>query len=392
MNRRAHALSLAAIGLVAGLGVTRPPGLGDVVDVRHWSYPDYTRVVVEFDEAPKNTSVHRLAENRAAGRPERLYVDLEGVWVGRRYLDAIPVGDGLLRGVRLGQNTLRTTRLVIDLERYQHHRVLRLSSPDRVVVDVYGKRPGRAAPDASNNGASPRLPIEMRSVQTVVLDPGHGGRDPGAIGVGGLREKDVTLELARRLRRRLEKNDFEVVLTRDGDRTLTLEERTAIAAGSNGDLFISLHTNASRKRWTHGVETYFLDESNAHQSLRVAARENGVSPREFDDLQRTLAMLRVSEASDYSRTLADMVQYQIVQGLGQRYKRVEDLGVKKGPFFVLFLSSMPSILIEAGFITHKEEAKRLRNDKYLDSLADEIAQALVAYRKSVGTLVARSDL
>jgi len=383
-SRRGAALVLA---LCAGalLGVERPPGLGDVLEIRHWSYDEYTRVVVELSREVESR-IQRLPADPQAERPERLYVDLEGIWVGRRYGDPIPVGDGLLRGVRVGQNTLRRTRVVLDLQQYDHHRVLRLSHPERVVIDVYGAREGVG--DPGRNGSVP-LPLEVRGVQTVVLDPGHGGADPGAIGVGGLREKDVTLELARRVAPRLRERGFLVVLTREGDRTLSLEERTAIAAGSRGDLFVSLHANAAPRRGVRGVETYYLDTSNERQSLRVAARENGMAPRDFDLLDRTLVRLRMAETSSYSALLARTIQGHVVQGVGRRYRGLEDLGVKQGPFYVLFLSSMPSVLVEVGFVTHREEARRLRSGLYLDHMAESLARALSTYRAEVGTRVAR---
>ncbi len=136
-RRTLTALLLALLPLL--LAVERPRGLGDVRDVRTWSHPDFTRVVVELTH-PVEAEVRRLGADRQRGKPARLYVDLEGIWVGRSYKEGIPIGDGLLQGVRLGQNTLRTTRLVIDLERYERHRLLTLRSPDRVVVDVYGSR------------------------------------------------------------------------------------------------------------------------------------------------------------------------------------------------------------------------------------------------------------
>ena len=387
---RVAALVLLSLAL---LGAKRPGNLGDVVEVRYWSYPDYTRVVVELTR-PISSQVRHLPANAKAQRPERLYLDLDGVWVGRRFADGITVGDGLLEGVRLGQNTLTRTRLVIDVEHYERHRLFTLTSPHRLVVDVYGPRDGGESltwPEAGDrrNREPSRLPMEMRPVQTVVLDAGHGGRDPGAIGVGGVREKDVTLSLAKALKPRLEKRGFKVVLTRSGDRSVSLEERTAIAEAARGDLFVSLHANASRRRSLRGVETYYLDEDYARHSLTLAARENGIETADVDDLQRTVARFRVSETSTHSRRLAHLVHGEIVEGLKRQRRPVKDLGVKKGPFYVLFLSDTPAILVEAGFLTNRAAAKRLADRKYLEAVADEIANGLNRYRESRSQVAAR---
>ncbi len=382
-GRTARSLLLClAVSLL--LGIDRPPGLSDVTEVRHWSYPTYTRVVVELTR-PVTTEIKRLGADRSEGRPQRLYLDLPGVWVGLRYADPIPVGDGLLEGIRLGQNTRTSARLVIDLQRHDHHRLFFLSSPSRIVVDVYGGEgsrhrapgPGARRPRPGNG----QLPLGMRQVRTVVLDPGHGGRDPGALGAYGLREKDVTLRLARALRPKLVARGFRVVMTRDGDRTVSLEERTAFAEGVGGDVFISLHTNASRGRSARGIETYYLDKSHERHSRRVAARENGVPANRLDDLQRIVGQLRVSEVSVHSARLAKTVHEEVIAGVRSTHGSVEDLGVKRGPFYVLFLSNMPSILLEAGFLTNGVEAVRLRSDFYIEVLAEQISRGLSSYRR-----------
>ena len=367
---------LLALLLPLLLGVKRPSGLGDVIEVRHWSYPDYTRVVVELDRPVKvKNGVKRLPADPKVGRPERLYVDIEGIWVGTDYQEGIAVRDGLLEGVRVGQNTRRTIRVVVDLQHYDHHRAITLSNPDRLVLDIYGsRRAGGQDPEGI------RLPARLREIETVVLDPGHGGRDPGAIGVGGVREKDVTLAMALSLAKDLEARGFQVVFTRKDDRTIGLEERTAIAEASRGDLFLSLHANAARRVSVRGVETYYLDADHERHSLNVAARENGVDPSQMNALQRTLAKLRVSEVSTRSRRLAELIQHNIVSGMPRSFRPVPDLGVKKGPFYVLFLSTMPAVLIEAGFLTNRMEAKRLRTAAYRDAMAEQIAEALVDYR------------
>lgn len=376
-------LGLCVSLLPVMMGAKRPDGLGDVLAVRHWSYPNYTRVVIELTR-PVETEVKRLTANKSAGRPDRLYLDLSGIWVGREFQKGIQIKDGLLKTLRLGQNTLTRSRLVIDLERYERHRLLVLRSPHRIVVDVYGPRsPEDALETQQGEGTKPssRLSIPLRRIQTVVIDPGHGGKDPGAIGVGGLREKDVNLRLSKMLGERLEKKGFKVVYTRDDDRFLSLEERTVTAEASRGDLFVSVHSNASSRRATRGIEIYSLDENHERHSLDVAARENGVKRSEIDSLQRAMAKLHVSEVSEHSMRLATAVHDSLMPGLHQKYSSVPDLGVKKGPFYVLFLSSMPAILLESGFLTNKHDAKLLRSEGYLTAMADHIAAGLSEYRK-----------
>ncbi len=379
MKRSAQFVAVAAV-VLALLGVDRPKNLGDVVDVRHWSYPDYTRVVIEFSRTVQS-AVEYLPADPGAKRPERLYLDVDGIWVGRRYEAGVSVGDGLLRGIRLGQYTLERVRVVIDVDHFERYRLMTLTHPDRLVVDVYGHRSGGETlvwPSRGRRGG--RLPSDLRPVRTVIIDPGHGGRDPGATGYQGLREKDVALRLARALGKELATKGFRVVYTREDDRTIGLEERTAIAEANRGDVFVSLHANSAPRRSVSGIETYYLDQENERHSLRVAARENGIDRDQVNDLQKTLTRLRVSEASVHSRRLATFVHRQVVTGVGGKYGKIRDLGVKKGPFYVLFLSNMPAILVEAGFLTNRREARRLRNGDYLDGIAAQIATGLVRYR------------
>ncbi len=390
--RRTFAFLLLLSSFVT-VGVSRPRGMADVLEVRHWSYPDYTRVVVELSR-PVETEVRHLGPDPAAKKSERLYLDLPGIWVGREYKSGIPVGDGLLRAVRIGQNTLRTARVVIDIENYDRHRLLFLTHPDRLVIDVYGQRTRdaqRRGPVMPGKRNGDRLPPDTREVRTIIIDPGHGGSDPGAIGVGGLREKDVTLRLSKMLAEKLREMGFRVVLTRERDRTVSLEERTAIAEASQGDVFISLHANAAPRRSVQGIETYYPDANHERHSLRIAMRENGVSRDQLDDLQRTLAKLRIADISPYSQRLASLVQQQLARALPSRYGKIQDLGAKKGPFYVLFLSNMPAILIEAGFVTNKSDAKRLRNSDYLDSVATQISLGVKRYRDSGSTLAQRKS-
>jgi len=395
--------SLAALGALATLlaGADRPP---EVRKIQHWSYPEFTRVAIELAH-PTRIEVRRLAADPAAERPERLYLDLPKIWVGR-HLDApIPVGDGLLTGVRVGQFTSDQARIVIDLQRYDRHRVRTLTNPHRVLIDVYGTRgrpapappvaatPRSQAPAAHAPAPAPagRLPPTLRGVHTVVIDAGHGGSDPGAIGAGGLREKDVTLAVALDLEERLVARGFRVVMTRRRDATLSLEERTALAEGSGGDVFVSIHVNAAPRKSAHGIETYYLDRTHERHTLRVAARENGVPANALDPLQRAVAGLRISEVGMQSATLAHAVHGELIDGVRGAFGKVTNLGVKQGPFHVLFLSGAPSILVEVGFLTHREEARRLRSRWYRSVVAEHLARGLARYRSESGQVLAARE-
>jgi N-acetylmuramoyl-L-alanine amidase len=252
-------------------------------------------------------------------------------------------------------------------------------------------QPSRDAAAPAGKAERSPLPVRfaelVRPVRTVVIDPGHGGKDPGAIGLDGITEKDVTLALARRLRMRLEEQGFHVVLTRDGDETRDLEERTAIAEGALGDVFLSIHCNAAANERLHGVETYSLDGSDERHGAHVAARENGVPSRDVDVLQRTVAQLRVSEAAGPSAELAEIAHAHLLRRAHERQWAVHDLGVKRGPFYVLFLSTMPSILVETGFVTNPQDARRLGQTRYLDTVAEGLANGVAAYRARVAPVV-----
>lgn len=238
---------------------------------------------------------------------------------------------------------------------------------------------------------APLAAWERRPVRTLVIDAGHGGRDPGATGVDGLLEKDVTLELAERMRARLVRWGFRVVMTRSGDETVPLADRLRRAEEGGGDVFLSLHVNASPKPALEGLETYYLDEADGRHDDEVAARENGIAPTEAGELDLALAQLRVSEVSARSADLAHHVHGAVMRGLRSRYGTVPDRGVRRGPFYVLFLSTMPAILVEVGFATSPSDAARLRDDAHLELLADRLASGLMAYAIANGAVVADDE-
>lgn len=352
-------MSLVLLWALIGAAEAAVPVKG----VRWWAAPGYTRVVVDLG-AEASFRVGFLRGDPQRGKPPRLYVDISPVRLQRNVPREVTIEDGLCMRVRLGQFSPQTVRVVLDLRDLKDHHVFALEDPYRVVIDVYGEGYRRA------------------KTFTVVVDPGHGGRDPGAIGPTGLKEKEVVLKIAKRVRDKIRRRlGWRVVLTREKDRYIPLEQRTAIANARKGDLFVSIHCNASRRRFRRGVETYFLSFTTDKQALRLAARENGVPPSKIDALQLILYDLMLSAKVEESRKLGLHVQREIVRSLRRRYTRVINLGVKQAPFLVLVGAKMPSILTEVSFISNRIEERRLRNPRYLDLLAEGIIEGLRRYVK-----------
>lgn len=206
----------------------------------------------------------------------------------------------------------------------------------------------------------------------IVLDPGHGGADPGAQGVGGILEKDVVLAIAQRLKRRLEESsNTKVLLTRETDTTRTLAERTAFANANSADLFISIHANADRSGELQGIETYTLNNSNDRATIRLAKMENGPAVRVGrGDLSFILSDMVQSGKEEESNALAERLHSRVLARLRSRYTDVHNLGVKKGPFYVLVGAYMPCVLIETSFLSHPIEGKRLGSTAYQHDIAE----------------------
>lgn len=210
-------------------------------------------------------------------------------------------------------------------------------------------------------------------VRRVVIDPGHGGHDSGAVGHSGNQEKDISLAISKKLAKELEKAGLEVLLTRDDDTFVRLEDRATFANDAKGDLFISVHCNSAPTRKLRGIEVYTLNTSSDRYSIRLAARENASSEKSISDLQFILADLATKANTEESSNLATQVQRSLVSKLGGKYKDVKDLGHKQALFYVLLGAKMPAVLVETSFLSNPEEEKRLSSDEYQDQVASAIA-------------------
>jgi N-acetylmuramoyl-L-alanine amidase len=376
--RRLRSLLLALLAISSlGAGV-RPDGLGDVRSISVEKSPTRTRVVIELSRKSP------YSVNELSG-PRRLYVDVDGTWIEPPVGAEQPLEASTnLRLVRGAQNTLQRSRVVFELaESSPRPTIFALESPFRIVVEIPNGAPAAAeAPDSED--------WDQRGVRRIAIDAGHGGKDPGAIGAQKLREAALVLSISRELRRELASRGFEVVMTRASDVFLPLEARTDIANRENADLFISVHANAARNSKLAGVETYLLDTRYDRQTARVAARENGTTVAGLSELHRILASLKLGNNERYAARYAELVQRSLVSRLRKSYPGTVDLGVKRGPFLVLFQADMPAILVEVGFVSNPAEAKRLRSGAFARKAAQGIAEGVGAYRdQHARRLVAR---
>jgi N-acetylmuramoyl-L-alanine amidase len=344
-------------------GYSEASGHVEIENIRYWSSPDYTRVVIDLSGSIE------FSQKRISG-PDRLYFDLANTDIVKNLRTTIPIGDGILKAIRVGKFKENTTRVVLDLEEFKDFNVFVLDNPVRLVIDIYGK-------EKEDNA---RVFAMKRKI---VIDPGHGGHDPGAIGPKKLYEKDVVLDIALKLKKILLQDPLnEVYITRETDTYLPLEERTAIANRKGADLFVSIHANASRNRQTKGIETYLLNWTDDEEAMKVAARENAISLKKMKAMYQQMDTVKVitddlmrQNKRDESIKLAHYIQKSLISNLNERH----NLGVKQALFYVLFGARMPSVLVEVSFISNPEEEKFLSQSSYRMQIAQSISDGISTY-------------
>ena len=374
--------------------------------------PDTVRITLELDREVA------YREERIAG-PARLFFDLKGVQLTPALTDKVLTYPGdIVSKIRVGRHPDSTVRVVLDLEEVSRYSVFTLYSPFRLVIDAERaiKRtvasPMTVAPSSivpepplvvaaspteipKPSLASPSVPTANGAggfsmarqlglgVSRIVIDPGHGGHDPGVLGKG-LNEATLVLEVALRLEKLLLKEPgLEVVLTRRTDVYVPLEERTELANRESADMFLSIHANASRNEAAKGIETYFLSFASSPEAEAVAARENSASSREMHQLPDIIKAITLNNKLDESRDLATMVQESLVTSLRKSNKEIRSRGVKKAPFVVLIGAAMPSVLAEISFVSNKQELSLLKTNAYKQKIAESLFNAVMRYRKSL---------
>ena len=383
----------------AAAAVAAVPNPAVVTEIRHWSTPDYTRIAVSVDREAQ-FEAHRLPAG--GGLPPRLYIDVRNVKLAPGVKD-LPIGDGLLKTARIAQYSADTVRVVLDMESIKDYKIFTFSDPYRIIIDVKGDRreeivrpkdtvlqnlpaisPEIKEPDAAEvkSKAPPKgVPPKIRRI---VLDPGHGGHDPGAVGARGTKEKDVVLQISLKLAKKLrEELGLDVVLTRKTDVFLELQERTAIANQVGADLFVSIHANAALNRASSGIETYYLNLAKTEKAAQLAAKENGTSLEKVSLLQAVLFDLMANYKINDSAHLAEEVQKALHRKVNGHFSSTRNLGVKQGPFYVLVGATMPSILVETAFLSNEREEERLNDPAYQEDAAEGIAEGIRNYISSI---------
>lgn len=382
LTRHLLAVFLAAMLPLTALVSSAPAAQVRVSGIRCWTNDDYTRVAIDLSgEARYAANV--VPADPSGKLPPRIFVDIEGADVTEDILRRpVEVRNGLLKVVRAGRYRKGVVRVVIDLERESGYSAYDLPSPSRIIVDIHGKAARPVDPPA---GPAPApAPRGIR----VMIDPGHGGKDPGAIGPTGLKEKDVVLAIGRLVREKLERmGGFDVRMTRDGDVFIPLEDRTLMANEAGAGIFVSLHINASRNRATEGVSTYVLSRgASDRETLELAARENGIPVRKLSEVKFIIDDLTTNPRKNESLKLAKTVNDAIVRNLSHRHGRVHDLGLKQAPFFVLVGARMTAVLVESSFISNRREEARLRSSAYLETIADGVVEAIRYYGNKSATV------
>jgi N-acetylmuramoyl-L-alanine amidase len=355
--------------------------------VRFLSSKASTQVIIDLSQEVR-WEINRLKEDPSKGLPPRIYIDLFNATLSMDSKKPIAVDDGLLRQVRIAQFTADIVRVVIEMTSLGEHRASLQADPHRLVIEIQGQKNPETVSAVIEKKKTAAPAIKGKSlagsgIRKIVLDPGHGGKDPGAIGIGGIAEKDIVLAVAKKLATKLrEEMGVEVVLTRRDDRFIPLEDRTAIANAEGADLFVSLHMNASPNGEAKGLETYYLDNTTDEASLRLAARENSTSRKNVSDLQFILSDMTQNMKLEDSITLAHHLQHSLVDAMSTKLADVKDLGVKKALFYVLVGARMPSVLVEMFFITNKTEGRAMSQEGYQDAVVEALYDGIVKYKES----------
>ena len=354
-------------------------GLLTVQNLRTAISPGMTRLVLDLDRRAKTPK-------RPAPQAEGIVIEIPNATLGKSAQDKLAKGK-VAKPFVVTQASDHSVAVSLPAGSYQTYRLLSLSNPPRLVVDVIpSTQPGSGA---AQEFIEPPLPVEpppqplpplSKSFKTIVIDPGHGGKDPGARGQRGTEEKDITLRVALKLRDILNRQPgLRVLMTRERDVFVELEDRAKFANGNEADLFVSIHVNSHPQRTVRGIEIYHFGEAKDQRALEVAARENG-TPLNSTGVgwEYLVADLLTAKKIEESLELAWTTKEAMISHLNGHYALV-DHGVKTAPFYVLRFTSMPSILAEIAYISNSAEEDLLRTNSFVTRVAESLQEGVKAF-------------
>ena len=399
---------LAALALSLSAAPPQADQRLEIISLRRFAHPNFTRIVIDLGKLRE----YNFGELRDPGR---IWVDVFQAKLNPILLNqSYAVKADYVSQIRISQKTASTVRLAVDVDfsRIESYRVFPLFDPYRLVIDIYprgvAEAPAQAQPPATKTappaGNKAQPPVKRQvdpkdpnfngtslarqlglGVRTVVIDPGHGGSDPGAIGKGGLQEKEVNLGVALALQKLLkDKGGIDAVLTRESDVYVGLDDRTVIANQKRADLSVSIHSNAHQDRKRGGVETFFLNISADPSVVELAARENATSTKNIGEMKSILERIVQNSKIRESHDLAEDIQRNVVKALSKDLPSIKDLGVKGGPFWVLIGGEMPSVLVEISHLSNAKEEAKLKTEKYRQLAAQGIYDGIMEYIRSLG--------
>jgi N-acetylmuramoyl-L-alanine amidase len=363
-------------------------------NIRYYPYEEYTRVVLDL------SSDLKISEKVIkGGESGRVFFDLKNCRFAAAYpLDKkneIRIKSGNLKQIRIGKLNQKTIRVVFDFDQIGKYTRFYLTSPFRIVFDIYSQakfvsHAQESQIQAQANALAKGNPSFARQlglgVHRIVIDPGHGGKDPGTVNRSlGLEEKSITLDIAKRLNAILNEHaELEIILTRPRDEYVALEERAAIANSNQGDIFISIHTNSAPRKTARGIESYYLNITADPRAMEVAAQENAMGSKSMAEMRTILDQILQNSKIVESKILAQYIQESMVGNLKIKFAGIEDLGVKKAPFYVLLGAQMPSALAEVSFLSCNDEASRLAMPPYRQAIAAGLYLGIINFIKSFG--------
>jgi N-acetylmuramoyl-L-alanine amidase len=335
------------------------------------------KLVLKFDKKLQNNQINYFTIYDSKKRSYKYVFDIHASMLK----ESQSLRKNGIKRIKLAQHNLNTLRLVIENNKKISVRFKKDST--RLIITIKttkSKVDKKRNTFSTTTQKSTQKRVDRNKI--IVIDAGHGGKDPGAVGYRNYREKVVVLKISQELKKILKSRGYKVYMTRDNDRFVKLSRRTKYANSKKADLFISIHANAVSKKnakKVHGVECYFLSKSRSKRAERVAAKENSADLSDMNKYgKNTFLKFLSSHKILASNKLAIDLQRGILGALGQKYK-VKDGGVREGPFWVLVGAQMPAVLVEVGFITHPSEAKKLVDSKYRKTMALGLANGIERY-------------